>query len=87
MADEQNQQKQGGDMDTTGATREGFSADELGAASNYDDSTMIAQQMRRGDATQGDPNARDTTGATAVEDTPQGRNDQDTAPHDKDTGG
>lgn len=80
MADEQNRQKQSGDMDTTDAQAEGFSADELGAASIYDDPTQIAQQMRRGDETKGDPNARDAAGATAVKDTQQGRADQDTVP-------
>lgn len=83
MADEQNKQKQGGDMDTADTAREGFSADELGQASIYDDPTMIAQQMRRGDESKGDPDARDTAGATAVPDTPRGRADQDTVPSRK----
>jgi hypothetical protein len=82
-ANEQNKQKQSGDMDTTDTEREGFSADELGQASIYDDTTQIAQQMRRGDESKGDPNARDTVGATDFKDTEEGRNDQDTVSHDK----
>lgn len=82
-ADEQNKQKQSGDMDSTGTEREGFSADELGQASIYDDPTQIAQQMQRGDESQGDPNARATAGATDFKDTEEGRTDKDTVPHDK----
>ncbi len=77
-ANEQNKQKQSGDMDTTDTEREGFSADELGQASIYDDATQIAQQMRRGDESKGDPNARDTAGATDPNDTTQEREDRDT---------
>lgn len=80
-ANEQNRQKQSGDKDTTGAEREGFSADELGQASIYDDPTQIAQQMQRGDESKGDPNARDTAGATDFKDMEEGRTDRDTTQH------
>ena len=79
-ANEQNRQKQSGDMDTTNTEREGFSAEELGQASIYDDPTMIAQQMRRGDESKGDPDARDAVGATASKDIEEGRTDRDTVP-------
>ena len=78
MSSEQNRQKQSGDRDETETTREGFSAEELGAASIYDDQTQIAQQMRRGDESKGDPNARDHVGATDVSNTSEARQDQDT---------
>lgn len=81
MADEQNQQKQGGDMDSTDTQTDGFSADELGQASIYDDPTQIAQQMQRGDESQGDPDARGTAGATTFKDTEEGRTDKDTTAH------
>lgn len=78
MAREPKTVKQSADKDSTETEREGFSADELGAASIYNDPTEIAQQMRRGDETEGDADARDHTGATRAEDTPQGRQDRDT---------
>jgi len=80
-ANEQNQQKQSGDADTTDTARDGFTAEELGQASIYDDPTQIAQQMRRGDESQGDPNDRDEVGATNFKDTEEGRADRDTVPH------
>ncbi len=64
--------------------QDGFTAEELGAASGYDDATQIAQQMRRGDESQGDPDSRDTAGATAFKDTEEGRTDRDTVPHARD---
>ncbi|MEJ7711730.1 MAG: hypothetical protein WKF84_18155 [Pyrinomonadaceae bacterium] len=66
---EDNQQKQSGDKDATQTEREGFSAEELGQASIYDDQTTIAQQMRRGDESKGDADERDTVGAANVKDT------------------
>ncbi len=83
MVSEQNNQKQDGDKESTDTGRDGFSADELGAASMYDDPTQIAQQMRRGDELQGDANDRDVVGATDFKDTNEGRTDKDTLPHDK----
>ena len=81
MADIQNQQKQDGDKESTETQNEGFSADKLGQASIYDDATQIAQQMQRGDESQGDPDARSTAGATAFRDTEEGRTDKDTTTH------
>lgn len=78
MSSEQNQQKQSGDRDATQTAREGFTAEELGEASIYDDQTQIAQQMRRGDESEGDPDARDVVGATSVQNTNEARQDQDT---------
>lgn len=86
MAQEPKTQKQSLDKDSTDTEREGFSADELGAASMYDDPTQIAQQMRRGDESQPDPNDRDIVGATAPKDTEEGRTDKDTVSHDKSAG-
>ncbi len=66
MPNEFNQQKQEADedRDPQNVQREGFTAEELGEASAYNDTTEIAQQMRRGDETKGDPNDRDVVGAT-----------------------
>ena len=66
MPNEFNKQKQEADKDRDpqNVERDGFTAEELGEASAYNDSTEIAQQMRRGDETKGDPNDRDIVGAT-----------------------
>ena len=87
MANEQNKQKQNADTDAgpQQVQQDGFTAEELGQASIYDDPTMIAQQMRRGDESKGDSNDRDVVGATDFKDTEEGRTDQDTVPHDKST--
>ena len=68
MPSEFNKQKQEADedRDPQNVEREGFTAAELGEASAYNDSTELAQQMRRGDETKGDPNDRDAVGATNV---------------------
>lgn len=79
--EDQARQKQEGDEATTGARRDGYSAEELGAASIYDDQTQLAQQMNRGDESQGDPNSRDTVGATDFKDWEDGRRDRDTIEH------
>ncbi len=78
MTNEDNQQKQGGDKDASQTEREGFSAEELGQASIYDDQTTIAQQMRRGDESKGDADKRDAVGAANAEDTSEGRQNRDT---------
>ncbi len=70
-------------MKQSNPEREGFTAEELGEASIYDDATQIAQQMRRGDETQGDPNSRDIAGVAAFKDTEEGRTDRDTVPRTK----
>lgn len=65
MPSEFNKQKQDADKDhdPQNVKRDGFSAEEIGEASSYNDTTEIAQQMRRGDETEGDPNDRDAVGA------------------------
>ncbi len=68
MPKEFNKQKQEADEDRKqeNVERDGFTAEELGEASAYNDTTEIAQQMRRGDETKGDPNDRDIVGATTA---------------------
>lgn len=68
MPNEFNKQKQEADedRDPQNVERDGFTAAELGEASAYNDSTEIAQQMRRGDETKGDPNDRDAVGDTTA---------------------
>ena len=70
MSNEFNKQKQDADKDKDpqNVERDGFTAEELGEASSYNDTTEMAQQMRRGDETIGDPNARDVVGATTAAD-------------------
>lgn len=60
--------------------REGFNPEELGQASSYEGETEMAQRMRRGDESEGDPDSRDTAGATRFKDTEEGRTDRDTVP-------
>lgn len=76
MQNEPNKDKQEADEDNDPKNVEidGFTAEELGAASAYNDSTEMAQQMRRGDETKGDPNDRDVVGATTA------ANDDDNKP-------
>lgn len=72
MQDQPNKQKQEADedKDPKNVRRDGFTAEELGEASAYTDSTEMAQQMRRGDETEPDPNDRDVAGASnAADDT------------------
>ena len=66
MQDQPNKDKQEADEDSEPKNVEidGFSAGELGEASSYTDSTEMAQQMRRGDETKGDPGDRDVVGAS-----------------------
>jgi hypothetical protein len=68
MQNEPNKQKQEADedRDPKNVKRDNFSAEELGEQSAYTDSTEMAQQMRRGDETKGDPNERDAVGATTA---------------------
>ena len=70
MSNEPNKQKQEADEDNDpkNVERDGFTAAELGEASAYTDSTEMAQQMRRGDESQGDPNTRDAVGASNAAD-------------------
>jgi hypothetical protein len=53
--------------------KEGWSAEELGEQSTYEDTTEISRRLRRGDETVGDPNARDVAGVIPEKDTPHGR--------------
>ena len=69
-------------MVTENPEREGYTAEELGEASSYEDATQMAQQMRRGDESKGDPNDRDTAGATPVSETNDMREDRDTVPRE-----
>lgn len=78
MADEMNEQKQGGDKESTQTAREQYSAEEVGQASIYDDSTTVAQQMRRGNEGGENADDRDAVGATPVENTEEERTDRDT---------
>ena len=69
--------------------KEGWSAEDLGEESSYEDETEISRRLRRGDETAGDPNARDVAGAVPEEHTPHGSEMRD-RPHgagDKDRGG
>jgi len=68
MPEQFNEQKQEADedKDPQNVERDGFTAEELGEASAYDNTTEMAQMMRRGDETEGDPNDRDVVGATTA---------------------
>jgi hypothetical protein len=70
MPEQFNKQKQEADEDKNpqNVERDGFTAEELGEASAYDSTTEIAQMMRRGDETKGDPDDRDIVGATTSAD-------------------
>lgn len=70
MDSEPNRQKQEADEDRDPKNVEidGFTAEDLGAASAYNDSTETAQQMRRADESNGDPNDRDVVGAANAAD-------------------
>lgn len=57
--------------------KEGWSAEELGEQSTYEDTTEISRRLRRGDETVGDPNARDVAGVIREKDTPHGREARD----------
>ncbi len=52
--------------DPQNVERDGFTAEELGEASAYDWTTEMAQMMRRGDESKGDPDDRDVVGATTA---------------------
>lgn len=42
---------------------DGYTAEEIGEQSAYEDETETARRLRRGDESKGDPNERDTAGA------------------------
>jgi hypothetical protein len=68
-------------MEKAKVKKNGWSAEELGEQSTYEDTTEISRRLRRGDETVGDPNARDVAGAIPEEDTPHGREARD-RPHE-----
>lgn len=47
--------------------RDGYTAEEIGEASAYEDETETAQRMRRGDEAQGNPDERDVVGTVNSE--------------------
>jgi hypothetical protein len=61
-------QNAGEDEQSQQVERDGFTAEELGEASAYENETEVAQRMRRGDESKGDPDARDTVGAVDSKD-------------------
>lgn len=68
MQNEFNRQKQEADedKDPKNVRQDGFTAEELGEASAYDGTTEMAQMIRRGDETEGDPDERDAVGSTTA---------------------
>lgn len=70
MSNEFNKQKQDADedRDPQNVEQDNFTAQEIGEASAYNDTTEIAQQMRRGDETKGDADERDAVGSTTSAD-------------------
>ncbi len=68
MENKSNRQKQDADKDRDPETveQEGFTAEELGEASSYDATTEMAQMIRRGNESEGDPNDRDVVGDTTA---------------------
>jgi hypothetical protein len=65
----------GGTM--TDTKRNHWSAEELGEQSSYEGETEIKRRLARGDETVGKPDERDVAGSVPVEDTPEGRKDQE----------
>lgn len=57
-------QKQNTDREDNGQriARDGFTADEIGTQSAYDDETDAARRLRRGDESRGDADERDVAG-------------------------
>ena len=58
----------------------GLTPEEIGEQSIYEGETDARRRIRRGDETEGDPDARDVAGATSPADTDEERRDRDT-PH------
>lgn len=67
-------------QDENAKTDEGLTAEELGEQSIYEGETEMQSRILRGDESEGDSDARDVAGATAVRDTEAERTDRDT-PH------
>ncbi len=76
-----NSSKQDADKPGADAQQNGLSAEEIGAASIYDDSTDAMRQMRRGNEAEGDADTRDVAGASDFSDTEEGRTEKDTVTH------
>ena len=53
--------------------KEGWSAEDLGEESSYEDETEISRRLRRGNETVGKPDERDVAGAVPEKDTAHGR--------------
>lgn len=53
--------------------KEGWSAEDLGEESSYEDETEISRRLRRGNETVGKPDERDVAGAVPEGDTAHGR--------------
>ena len=70
MPEQLNKQKQDADEDRApqSVEQDGFTAEDLGEASAYESTTEMAQMMRRGDESKGDPDNRDVVGATTAGD-------------------
>ena len=54
-------------------SRNGWRADEVARQASQQDENEIQRQIKRGDETKGDADARDNAGSAAFKDTPQGR--------------
>jgi hypothetical protein len=61
--------------------KENWSAEELGEQSSYEGTTEISRRLRRGNESEGDPDARDVAAVVPEKDTPQGREARD-RPHE-----
>jgi len=66
-------------------TDEGLTAEELGEQSIYEGETEMQSRILRGDESEGDSDARDVAGATAVADTEEERTDRDTLHRDSES--
>ncbi len=76
-----NSSKQNADKPSADAQQDSLNAEEIGAASIYDDSTDAMRQMRRGNEAEGDADTRDVAGAPDFKDTEEGRTEKDTVTH------
>ena len=56
----------------------GLTPEEIGEQSIYEGQTDARRRIRRGDEAEGDPDARDVAGSTALGDTEEERTDRDT---------
>lgn len=63
-------QKQDADEDRSPdrVKKDGYTAGEIGEESSYNDTTETAQQIRRGDESEGNPDERDAVGSTTSAD-------------------